>query len=289
MDFYYINSKNEKLDFSTYPYIFQEGDFMDYSWQYDSVEGERYNKVTKFRRGIGERSFKLALMPDFKLSLEDRKKKLLQYADHIYRVFETDVVNHKEGKLYTSTGYYLPCVIVSSTKEMWNSGLPFMFQTFKIVSANNAWIKEEEKHFFSSTESIVKESVGALDYPHDYLFDYASQSIGVSYWNIGHITDCDFQMVIYGPIIDPEIIINNHPYKLFVELDENEHAIIDTRNNTVIKHTASGEEINIYDLRSKESSIFEPLPSNEVMTIIWNGSFGFDITAYIERGEPEWN
>lgn len=288
MDFYYINSKNEKLDFSTYPYIFQEGDFMDYSWQYDSVEGERYNKVTKFRRGIGERSFKLALIPDFKLSLEDRKMKLLQYADNVYRVFETDVVNHKEGKLYTSTGYYLPCFIVSSTKEMWNSGLPFMFQTFKIVSANNAWIKEETKSF-PPTVPASRGSVVELDYPHDYLFDYASKNIGVSYWNIGHITDCKFKMIIYGPVVDPQIIINNHLYKLFVKLDKDEYAIIDTQNNTVIKHTVSGEEINIYDLRSKESSIFEPLPSNETMTLIWSGGFGFDITAYIERGEPEWN
>lgn len=288
MNFYYVNSKNEKLDFSTYPYIFQEGDLMDYSWQYDAVEGERQNKLSKFRRGIGEKSFKLALMPDFKLSLSDRKKKLLEYANDVYKVFETDVINQTEGKLYSSTEYYLPCVIVSSTKEMWNSGLPFMFQTFKVVSTTNSWIKEETKSF-NLTSASSKGSVGELDYPHDYLFDYAPQSIGISYWNIGHIADCKFKMIIYGPVNEPQITINNHPYKLFVKLNKGEHAIVDTRNNTVVKHNELGEEINIYDLRSKENSIFKTLPSNEVMTIIWNGSFGFDITAYIERSEPQWN
>lgn len=288
MNFYYVNSKGQKLDFSTYPYIFQEGNLTDYSWQYDAVEGERQNKISKIRRGIGERSFKLALIPDFSLSLEERKNKLLECADNVYNVFETDVINQTEGKLYSSTGYYLPCMVVSSSKEMWNSGLPFMFQTFSIVSTNNAWIKEETKSF-NKTVALEKGSAGELDYPHDYLFDYAPQSIGISYWNIGHITDCKFKMVIYGPVIEPQITINNHPYKLLATLNKDEFAIVDAKNNTVVKVNERGEEINIYDLRSKENSIFKHLPANEVMTIVWNGSFGFDITAYIERSEPQWS
>lgn len=288
MKFYYENSKGQKLDFSEYPFIFQEGDFMDYSWQYDTVEGNRRNKIDNFRRGVGEKSFKLALMPDFKLSIEERKQKLLEYANHIYDVFETDVVNKVEGKLYTSTGYYLPCMIVASAKEMWNSGLPFMFQTFKIVSTNNAWIKEEQKSFnlTAPTNRIIVEE---LDYPHDYLFDYALPNNRLSYWNVNHITDCEFEMIIYGPVIDPCVIINEHPYKLFVTLENEECAIIDSRYNTVVKVNKMSEKKNIYDLRSKENSIFKPLPSNDVMTIAWSGAFGFDITAYIERSEPKWN
>ena len=288
MNFYYVNSKGQKLDFSTYPYIFQEGNLTDYSWQYDAVEGERQNKISKIRRGIGERSFKLALIPDFSLSLQERRSKLLEYADNVYNVFETDVINQTEGKLYSSTGYYLPCMIVSSTKEMWNSGLPFMFQTFNIVSTNNAWIKEETKSF-SSYASTNRGSIGELDYPHDYEFDYAQKQVGVSHWNLEHIAKCKFKMIIYGPVIEPQITINNHPYKLLTTINNGEYAVIDAKNNTVVKVNEVGETINIYDLRSKINSVFEPLPANDVMTIVWNGSFGFDITAYIERSEPRWS
>ena len=83
-------------------------------------------------------------------------------------------------------------------------------------------------------------------------------------------------------------MINGHPYQVFGVVDENEFLVIDSREKTVIHYLNNGTSENWFDYRNKESSVFEPLPYGD-LTITWDGTYGFDITAYIERNEPIWN
>lgn len=285
MNFYYINSKGIKLDFSDYPYLFQEGDLLDYSWSYESVEGSK-NKITDVKKGIGERSFRLALLPDFSLTIEERKAALLNAADNVYEVFEQDVISDTDGRLYSSTGFYLPCRVMASSKSNWKNGLPFMFQDFTVVSAKNAWIKEIKKSFFP-LGSVEAQNADA-DYPYDFLYDYAAETSGLTFWNTGHFSPCDFEMTVFGPVVNPKININGNSYTIYTSLNANEYIVINSIENTVFKVTEDGTKINIYDLRGKDFSVFSKLPQGE-LTVTWNGNFGFDITAFIERSEPKWN
>ena len=54
-----------------------------------------------------------------------------------------------------------------------------------------------------------------------------------------------------------------------------------------MKYRNNGVMVNLFDLRGKEFSVFEPIPG-DVVTVTWNGSFGFDITLFEERSEPAW-
>ena len=63
MNFRYVNSRGEILDFSEFPYLFQSGDLVNYSWKYDSSN----NRITNIRREVGERAFKVGLIPDWTL------------------------------------------------------------------------------------------------------------------------------------------------------------------------------------------------------------------------------
>jgi len=289
MKFYYVNSKGKRINFYEYPFILQEGDLLNYSYSYEVSEGSR-QKLVNIKRGVGKRSFKLALLPNLEigLSYEQRRNALKTAADELFSVFETDVAANTNGALWTDTGCYLPCRILASDKDNNGilNGLAFTFETFKAVSDVNAWIKPLKKVFYPM--SGIDSADADADYPYDYTYDYAVETSGIDYFNTGHFADCDFEMVIYGPAVNPLIIINNHHYTVNTTINDNEYVIVNSKMATVEKTANTGERVNIFNLRGKEQSLFQKLPTGN-LTVLWNGSFGFDITAYIERSEPLWN
>lgn len=289
MKFYYVNSKGKRINFYEYPFIMQDGNLLNYSYSYEVSEGSR-QKLVNVKKGAGERSFKLALLPNIEigLSLEERRNALKSFADELFETFETDTANNVNGALWTDTGCYLPCRIIASDKDNNGilNGLPFCFETFKIVSDKNAWIKPVTASFYPSES--VDEQDGNLDYPYNYEYDYAGSKTGVGYFALDHYTSCDFEMVIYGPVSNPVVYINEHPYVIYTSINGGEYLVINSENATVDKVLITGERISVYDLRGKEFSVFSKLPGGNLV-ITWNGSFGFDLTAFVERSEPLWN
>lgn len=289
MKFYYVNSKGKRINFYEYPFIMQEGDLLNYSYSYETSRGSR-QKLIHVNKGVGERSFKLALLPNIEigLSLEERRNALKAYANELFETFETDTANNKNGALWTDTGCYLPCRILASDKDKSGifNGLPFAFETFKAVSDVNAWIKPLAKSFYP-TSGITSDYADA-DYPYDYAYDYAAGRSGADYFSIPHYAECDFEMIIYGAVSNPVISINHYPYTVYTDVSSNEYLVINSKEGTVEKVLATGEHISVFDLRGKEHSLFKKLPGGD-LTVLWNGGFGFDITAFIERSEPLWS
>ena len=113
MKFYYINSRGEKLDLSDYPYLFQEGDLLDSSWEKDN-DKDRYRNI---RKTAGEKTFKIAVIPDYTKPLAERKREYVNAINHIADVLDYDVCNNAYGKLFTDSGYYLSCQILDSNKS----------------------------------------------------------------------------------------------------------------------------------------------------------------------------
>ena len=89
-------------------------------------------------------------------------------------------------------------------------------------------------------------------------------------WNVDHYAPCEFLMTIFGPAVEPRIVINGHPYQIYTTLDENEYLQIDSRNNQVIKYLANGIQQDIYDLRAKrerEISALSGLENSDSMLL----------------------
>ena len=40
MNIKYVNSNGKEISLTDYPYLFQEGDIIDYNWDYDSENGK---------------------------------------------------------------------------------------------------------------------------------------------------------------------------------------------------------------------------------------------------------
>lgn len=281
MKFKYINSRGETLVLSEFPYLLQSGELLNYSRAYDSEN----NRITNVRLEAGERAFRVGLIPDWSLPYEEKRAALKEAAERFLSIIEYDVLNNADGRIETDTGSYLPCRILASEKSDWENPAAYMFYDLTAVSGKNSWITEYSKSFYAS--AAPQEQADYFDYPYDYEYDYAGLTAGRGFLNTAHFANSLFKLTVFGECSNPRILINGHPYQVFTSLGADEYLVIDARKNTVVKYLSNGTQESVYDLRGKEQSIFEPVPPGNI-PVSWDGSFGFDITLYLERSEPLW-
>ena len=282
MDFYYVNSADQRVNFYDYPYLFQEGDLLDYSHSYSVAENT--NKI-EYTSKSQEKTVKLAVLPDFSLPLEQRRKAVKQYVDGLLELLEYDVVNNQLGKLYTSTGYYMECNIFASKKTDWDLGIPFLFNQFSVVAPKPMWIKEITYSFYPQ-DGGTKETPAVKQYPYLYPYLYGGD-FRVRLFDNDHFAASDFKLIAYGPFSDFYIQINDHVYQVDYELEPNEYMTIDSRNKTIVMTNQYGEQTNLFQYQDFSSDIFRKIqPGNN--TISYSRTFGIDLIIYQERSEPAW-
>ena len=288
MDFYYINNRGIKIELSDFPYMFQSGDLLNWSYSYSTRSLATTDITSEYKMSAREIPVQLAVLCDFTIPMEQRKEEWKEAVDHLCEVISADVIDNKNGKLYTDTGFYMECKIIGSEKSDWKMGLPIMFNTMNILSDRPVWITEA-KRSFQRIVSGSGESEEYLDYEHDYNYDYTMPYGGDVIWNVDHYAQCEFLMTVFRPCVDPRVVINGHPYQVYVTLNENEYLQIDSRPNanTVVKYAANGIQQDVYDMRAKQESVFEPIAAGNVR-VVWPGDFGFDLTLFCERSEPRW-
>ena len=86
--------------------------------------------------------------------------------------------------------------------------------------------------------------------------------------------------------------IAGHIYELRTTLYDGEYAVIDSstryaKDRKIVKVKVDGTEENLFNSKNNESSIWEKIPAG-LSIVSWNGSFGFDIILFNERGTPRW-
>lgn len=286
MDFYYVNNRGQRIDLSDYPYMFQSGDLLNWTYSYNTQSSAKRDVTSDYKLAAKEIPVQIAVLCDFSIPLAERREEWKEAVDHLADVLQADVIDDKDGKIYTDTGHYMKCKIIGFEKSDWKMGLPFMFNTMTVLSDRPVWIHEESRSFPPiSSDSEGEESY--LDYEHDYPYDYTMPYGGDVIWNVDHYAPCEFLMTVFGPTVDPRVVINGHPYQIYTTLDSNEYLQIDSRANTVVKYLANGIRQDIYDYRAKQESVFDPITPGNI-SVVWSGEFGFDITLCCERSEPRW-
>lgn len=196
--------------------------------------------------------------------------------------FELDVRNMTLGRIMWGD-YYIDCYITASStypdeNNYWTDNEVTIYCPYPF------WIKELAREF---KPQVAPEDEQFLDYEFDYRYDYFYGNPGIATWQTDFPFSSEFRMTIYGAVSEPRILINGYPYQFFDTLEATEYVVIDSRSNTITKYLASGSKVNIFDLRNKAESIFNPIPPG-TLTFNWSGTFGFDLTLYEERSEPRW-
>ena len=266
----YINSNGKSVDLTQYDTKIYQGNFHSFAWDYNGIE-QQY--------GVILQNFKKSpLIYEMQVAFRKEPEKNLNL---FFETAETDIINKSPGKLYWNE-HYLECFIIEQSTVP-SDDFFGAIRTCQIFAPYPFWVKEETKSF--TTESIGTSDF--LDYNYGYNYDYSVSDVGSIIWATGHYAPSNFRLVIFGPVINPQIVIDGSIYQVLDTIDTNDYIIIDNRANTIIKYLNNGTQQNRFDYRNKDSNIFKPIPGGNV-TINWNGDFGFDLTLFFERSEPAW-
>lgn len=137
------------------------------------------------------------------------------------------------------------------------------------------------------TDPLIVNDFSSSDYPKGYTWGYYNPKAKSEIISNDSLISSSFKMIIYGKCHEPEIIINNHVYKILDTIERNEYVIVDSAEKTITKYCANGKTENLFNKRFKEQSIFEPIAEGSG-EMTWNREFSFDLILMDERSEPKW-
>ena len=198
----------------------------------------------------------------------------------LHEEFETDIREMQPARVIWGN-WYVDCYILESKTDP--ASCDWTENEIMVYCPNPFWIKEEKKSFEAQDAPPISQEF--LDYEYDYEYDYFLGAIGTKTWARTFPYAAEFQMIVYGPVSNPRIVINGYPYQINDTLEATEYLVIDSRENTVTKYLAGGGTANIFDKRNKAQSVFETIPGGN-LTLNWTGLFGFDLIIFDERSEP---
>lgn len=265
------------IDLLSFPVRVKDAVFHSYSWGYDG-EGQQFGtKITRFRKDPIEYEATIIIRG----SVDSRKDTLDQFLEST----EYDIINKSPGKLIIGD-YYINAYMTSSSTAPYE-GADWTQKDVVFLCPYPFWIKEESKSFPPVSNTGSQETF--LDYEYDYDYDFTLPPIGNTIWSVDHYAPCEFLMTVFGQCVDPRILINGSPYQVYTTLAPGEYMQIDSRKNSITKILTNGTRQSLYDLRPKypNPSVFSPITPGNI-AIQWPGSFGFDLTLYLERSEPKW-
>lgn len=279
MDIRYVGSKGDVIDLMSDDVSapFPEELYAS-EWNYVASSNiGNGEKIKRIYKSIGECDLTLEVLADTKEEFENIMEKM-------HDIFEYDVYNLTEGKLFCN-GVYKKCFIIAKNYPNYDPLMDYVEMKLKILSGYPYWINEKTMRFGGITNEII--STEGFDYPHDYLYDYANsltnQKIAVDGMIPSH-----FIMTIYGACENPAVSIGYRTYKVNVTIQTGEYLIIDTLNRKIIKVLNYGERVNVFHERDRTyTNFFEKIPAG-ASAVAWSGGFGFDITLLTERSEPYW-
>ena len=251
-------------------------DLRDYSWNYDTIN----SKISRFYKQITDKNLPLVACGVTEEKAISAKNRLLDIA-------EADIVAKIPGRIFVGDYYMIGYVTKSTksnyliTKRLTNINLTF-------TSDDPVWCREKS-YSFATTETAnadEMQTIGGTDYNVAYDYDFAaalpSQDITVD------STDgATFKIRVYGKAEYPLIAIGGHSYSVNGVVEDGESLLIDALNKKITLTTESGNAVNWFDRRNRESDIFQPIPSGTV-SVAWTGNFAFDLTVIEKRSEPRW-
>ena len=247
-----------------------ETDLHDYEWGYDTVN----DHVAGFRRE--PRDFSLRVMMDGGTAAERNRA-----AD----VFERDVADGVPGTLRVGLSR-MRCWVIASAKDSWWFSEGTMAMDLTVHADDPVWTRETTAQFLR--QSPDPSSSGGLDYPHDYPHDYAAPHVSSTIDN-PYALPCACRITVYGPAVNPYVIIAGNRYQVDVTVPDGGLLVIDGRERAIVSRTPDGTDLNAFaeGVRGEGARPFARIPPG-ASEVRWGGAFGFDCAMIEERSEPAW-
>ena len=268
----YINHLNELFECGDgSDYLVEQNDLHDFAWEVTS----KNNRVSALRRGVTTKTLTILIVCKDKEEGYAKRNELFEFC-------EKDVLALQHGKIVIGD-YYLKCFITGSKKEAYYYSKRYMKVTMTVTTDFPNWVKENAFSFnYGSGGSAGKD----LDFNRDFPSDYTSNLLGKTVNNTG-LSGSNFLLSISGPCINPVVTIAGHEYHVEVSVQREELLEINSIEKTVILTKADGTKQNCFNLRDRDSYIFEKIPEG-TSAVSSSAHFRFDLTVFDERSEPKW-
>ena len=267
------NHLGEEIESGQGGFYVNSNDLRDYTWSYE----ESSDRIVGFKRGVVKKSIPIVI-------LTENEEKAVCLKNWITTLSEKDVCDMNPGRIIIN-GCYMRGYIYESKKTKYYYNKRFLQSTLKFVSDEPQWVTESTKAFHPAGSDT---GYPHLDYPYDYDYDYAPDIISAGHINLDHYAPCKYLLKIYGPAINPAVTIGGIVRQVYTTLEAGQYLLIDSRDKTVKRVLNDGSVLNEFDNRRRGTkSIFEPITPG-MNGVTWNNAFGFDLTLFIERSEPEW-
>lgn len=158
----------------------------------------------------------------------------------------------------------------------------------EIALLEGAWRQAEKVSLFPQSGDID----GTKVYPYPYPYMYGS-SLGVRYVDLSDAASVAWQMVIYGHAVSPQLTIGPNVYQFDITVPAGGYLVVDTggADPAVTLHTVDGAVMDMFDCAQRGDGpgcgayAFERIAPGR-HPVVWNDSFGVDLTLYHEWGCP---
>lgn len=274
---FYENSNREIINLDEWPIVIEDiTTLFGSQWEYETTENKTRNsmKVNRFYRTSATKKINLQVFAD-------SEEEFCKTMDRLNDITDVDIIAGQPGKLWYGD-FYLMCYIVESRPKDYEDIFYAIDVEKTIVSFYPFWINKHTYDFHSYGIT----STNNKRYPDAYPVRYAN-GFNNSYIINPHFTDANFQMKIYGPVVNPQVVVGSTSYLVNIVLEEGEYLIIDSRDETITKIMNNGEKVNAYHNRQKGRKFFKKIQPGR-NSISWTGKFNFDLIIFEERGEPRW-
>lgn len=269
----YKNHMGEVIDFGQSGIYVSSNDLHDYSW----TVTQKNDRISAFKRSVATRTLPVVI---FCQTAEDG----VAARNRLLEVAEKDVLAKKPGRIIVGD-YYFSCYVTGSKKSNYLATRRRMEAKLTLVSDAPYWARESEFSFDTGTDSgsaAVGENYALLDYP----FDFAGTNQLSTFVNPNFVGS-NFRLIVYGEAVNPTVYIGGHKYQVSCTVGANEYLTIDSVAKTIIVTQVDGTVVNHFKDRSRDSYIFEKIPSGKV-DVSWDGTLRMTLVLLEERSEPKW-
>lgn len=277
IDLTYTSSNGDSFPLVATNFYLKDASFHEYEWN---------PEVTKFRYGdlvklFTKDSKRYDCTLAFNGPLADKEAMIKSFHDGA----EHDIMTEQAGKL-TYNGYEIPTYVIAS-KVYPNKSNTRTLNDVTFYCPYPFWIKETKYSISLNGDEIIDGADFLLNLP---------LNLGVSGYDRTITAESavpyDFRMEVHGAIDNPDILINGHQYNVNVSIPHNTKLIISSIEKTDIEKSIyllypSGNTINVFNLRNRDSYIFEPI-IGKTITIRSAQNIDFDLFLIERRGEPQW-
>ena len=273
--YYYNRNGVKQLTLNEFPYYSEPSDLFDWTWAFN----EQFGKINTFRRSKGTYELVIGIYGDYPTQHE----KLLD-------IFNADVLANEPGYLLLN-GWKLPCYITEAGLDIFRD--LDRKDVFVVQSINSTWIRESIKSY----DGTIGGGLGGTDYGRDYSFESGLMGRGYNYGYSqpeSHYDSIDlpgtsngYEVLIYGPAVDPVIYLNNAPIQVNITLTATERLRIVSNGSVktieVLQPNEAATDAFVY--RDKVNSPFLTLGQHTDLTF---GAVRFDFTTIERRSSPTW-